>query len=133
MSGVFQNIDPHSLTARRVCTPPPLVLGEDTFAGWRGGGSIFWKTLDTALYSSYVITLWILYIFGGRIRSSEAAMDRGGGAQRPVWGGKELKNMGARSARARTRGQNPLVFVYFTICATDWLIVMLFKFCSCLA
>ncbi len=33
----------------------------------------------------------------------------GGGAQRPVWGGNELKNTGARSARARMRGQNPLV------------------------
>jgi hypothetical protein len=35
-------------------------------------------------------------------------MDGGGGA--PVWGGNELKKTGARSARARTRGQNPLVF-----------------------
>ncbi len=34
---------------------------------------------------------------------------RGGGAQRPVWCGNELKKTGARSARARTRGQNPLV------------------------
>jgi hypothetical protein len=41
MSGVFRNIN-HPLTARRVCTipPPPLVLGEDTLAGWRGGGAI---------------------------------------------------------------------------------------------
>ncbi len=31
-------------------------------------------------------------------------MDGGGGAQRPVWGGNELKKTGAR-----TRGQNPLV------------------------
>ncbi len=39
MSGVFQNID--------------------TLA-WLGGGggSIFWKTPDTALYSTYVSTLW---------------------------------------------------------------------------
>ena len=36
-------------------------------------------------------------------------MDGGGGAQRPVWGGNELKTTGARGARARTRGQNPLV------------------------
>jgi hypothetical protein len=43
------------------------------------------------------------------MRSSEAAMSRGGGAQRPVWGGNELKKTGARSARARTRGKNPLV------------------------
>jgi hypothetical protein len=33
----------------------------------------------------------------------------GGGAQRPVWGANKLKKTGARSARARTRGQNPLV------------------------
>ncbi len=33
----------------------------------------------------------------------------GGGAQRPVWGGNEPKKTGARSARSRTRGQNPLV------------------------
>ncbi len=32
-----------------------------------------------------------------------------GSAQRPVWGGNELKKTGARSARARTRGQNPQV------------------------
>jgi hypothetical protein len=29
MSGVFLNLDPHPLTARRVCTPSPLVPGED--------------------------------------------------------------------------------------------------------
>jgi hypothetical protein len=33
----------------------------------------------------------------------------GGGAQRPVGRGNEPKKTGARSARARTRGQNPLV------------------------
>jgi hypothetical protein len=36
-------------------------------------------------------------------------MGGGGGAQRPVWGGNELKKTDARSAWARTRGQNPLV------------------------
>ncbi len=34
----------------------------------------------------------------------------GVGAQRPVFRGNELKKTGARSARARTRGQNPLVY-----------------------
>jgi hypothetical protein len=34
----------------------------------------------------------------------------GRGAQRRVWGGSEFKKTGARSARARTRGQNPLVY-----------------------
>ncbi len=47
--------------------PPPqrprgessLLWGEDTLAGWRGGGGlIFRKTTDTALYSIYVSTLW---------------------------------------------------------------------------
>ncbi len=41
MSGVFQNIDPPtSLTARRVRIPLPLVQGEDTLAGWRGGWGV---------------------------------------------------------------------------------------------
>jgi len=55
-------LTPSPLTARRVCTaspPPPLVRVEDTLAKWKGvGGSIFWKTPDTALYSTYVSTLW---------------------------------------------------------------------------
>jgi hypothetical protein len=33
------------------------VRGENTLVGWKdGGGSIFWKTPDTALYSTYVST-----------------------------------------------------------------------------
>ena len=52
----------------------------------------------------------ILYIFGGQIRNSEAAMGGNGGAQRPVWHVNKPTKTGARSARARTRGQNPLVF-----------------------
>jgi hypothetical protein len=57
MSGVFRNINGptlHPLTARRV-------KGEDTLAGWRGGGgSIVRKTPDTSLYSIYVSTLCLL-------------------------------------------------------------------------
>jgi hypothetical protein len=58
MSGVFRNIDPHPLTARRVCTPPPLERGGG-HTRWvqRGWGSIIGKTPDTALYSPYVSTL----------------------------------------------------------------------------
>ncbi len=47
----------------------------------------------------------VFFYFGG---ISEAAMG-GGGAQRPVWHVNGLKKMGARSARPRTRGQNPLI------------------------
>jgi hypothetical protein len=39
-------------------------------------------------------------------------MGGGGARSAPVWRGNELKKMGARSARARTRGQNPLVLSY---------------------
>jgi hypothetical protein len=63
MSGVFQNIDPspHPLTARRVCTPPPLVRGGG-HTRWveRGGGSIFLKTPDTALYSTETVRLKVV-------------------------------------------------------------------------
>ncbi len=52
-------LTPHTRHRWRVCNPPPLVRREDTLAGWRGGGSIFWKTPDTALYSTYVSTLWL--------------------------------------------------------------------------
>jgi hypothetical protein len=55
MSGVFQNFDP--LTP----SPPAFGAGEDTLAGWRGGrGSKFWKTSDTALFSTYVSSSWNL-------------------------------------------------------------------------
>ncbi len=42
-------------------------------------------------------------------RISEAALGGAGGAQRPVLRVNEPIGTGARSARARTRGQNPLV------------------------
>jgi hypothetical protein len=60
MAGVFQNIDPHPPHRPASVYPPPLVRGEDTLTGWRegGGGLIFWKTSDTAPYSTYVSTLW---------------------------------------------------------------------------
>ena len=44
----------------------------------------------------------------------------GGGRAAPVWRGNEPKKTGARSARARTRGQNPLVIYIDTV---------LLKFC----
>jgi hypothetical protein len=54
MSLVFQNIDLPPPSPPCDCVPPTLVRGEDTITG----GSIFWKTRDTALYSTYVSTLW---------------------------------------------------------------------------
>jgi hypothetical protein len=59
MSGVFQNIDPHPLyRPASVYTPAFGAGGGHTRLLERGvGGSIFWKTSDTALYSTYVSTL----------------------------------------------------------------------------
>ncbi len=52
MSGIFRNIDPPPPSLPGECVPQPLVRGEDTLAGWRGGGvSIVRKATDTALYS----------------------------------------------------------------------------------
>jgi hypothetical protein len=46
------------------------------------------------------------FLFLGEQRSCDGR----GGTQRPVWRVNEPKKTGARSARARTRGQNPLVY-----------------------
>jgi hypothetical protein len=60
MSGIFQNIDPHPPHRPASVYPPPLVRGEDTLAGWRGGWGVnILEDADTALYSTYVSTLWL--------------------------------------------------------------------------
>jgi hypothetical protein len=52
----------------------------------------------------FFLKIVYFYIFG------KAAKPRWmGGAQRPVWRANEFKKTDVRSARARTRGQNPLV------------------------
>jgi hypothetical protein len=88
VSGVLQNIDP----------PPPSPPGECAFGagmtrspgGEGGGGSIFWKMPDTALYSTYISTLcfgrflaklglfagFSLYAIHFTGKNSEAAMGR---------------------------------------------------------
>jgi hypothetical protein len=60
MSGVFHNIDPPPPHRQAIVypPPPPLLRGEDTLAGWiGGGGSTVRKTPDTTLYSIYESTL----------------------------------------------------------------------------
>jgi hypothetical protein len=52
-----------------------------------------------------------IVIFGGS-KKKQRSCDGQGGAQRPVCRGNKLKKTGACSARARTRGQNPLVMLY---------------------
>ncbi len=116
MSGVFQNIAPTpSLPGE--CVPPRLLCGGRTPSlGGEGVGGHYFGRRQTQLCTLHIICKYFVdfsYIFEGRIRGSEAAMD-GGGAQRPVWVGSELKKTGARSARARTRGQNPLVLYTYS-------------------
>jgi hypothetical protein len=50
----------------------------------------------------------LFFIFGGAAKLRWA----GRGTQRPIWHVNEPNKTGARSARARTRGQNPLVYKY---------------------
>jgi hypothetical protein len=54
MSCVFQNIDPPPPSPPGECVP--LCCGGRTQSpgGEGGGGSIFWKTQDTALYFTYI-------------------------------------------------------------------------------
>jgi hypothetical protein len=66
MFGVFKKIDtPPHLPHRpaSVYPPPPFSAGGGhtrwVEKGVGGGGSIFWKTPDTALYSTYLSTLWL--------------------------------------------------------------------------
>jgi hypothetical protein len=56
MSGDFQNIDPPPPPPHRPASvyPPPVVRGEDTLAGWRGGWGV--NILEDARHSS------VLYI-----------------------------------------------------------------------
>jgi hypothetical protein len=54
-------------------------------------------------------SLIVFYIYFRGQNKKQRSCDGRGGAQRPVWLDNEPKKTGARSARARTRGQNPLV------------------------
>jgi hypothetical protein len=56
MSGVFQKYwPPTPLTARRVCTPRLRCGGRTHSLVGEGGGGV---NKDTAMYSTYVSTLW---------------------------------------------------------------------------
>jgi hypothetical protein len=60
MSCVFQNIDPPPPSPPGECVPPAFVAGGGhTRRVVRGVGSIFWKTQDTALYSTYIESSWV--------------------------------------------------------------------------
>ncbi len=52
--------------------------------------------------------VFFIYFYGSN--KKQRSCDGWGGAQRPVWCGDKPKKTGAHSARAPTRGQNPLVF-----------------------
>jgi hypothetical protein len=59
MAGVLQNIDPSPPSPPGECVPPAFGAGggHTRWLERRGGGSIFLKTSDTALYSTYGSTI----------------------------------------------------------------------------
>ncbi len=60
MSYVFQNIDHPSPSPPGECVPPPpLLRGEDTLAGWRGGWGV--NILEDARHSSVLYLYRILF------------------------------------------------------------------------
>ncbi len=67
-----------------------------------------WAWRKTFCFWKYKVVNF--YIFGGA-----AKLRWVGGAQRPVGRVNEPNKTGARSARARTRGQNPLVILYLNL------------------
>jgi hypothetical protein len=60
---------------------------------------------DRARREAFSVWKYTIFLFLGEQRSCDGR----GGAQRPVRPGNMPKKTGARSAQARTRGQNPLV------------------------
>jgi hypothetical protein len=66
MAGVFQNIDPPPPHLPVSVYPPPLVRGEDTLAGLRGGWGV--NILEDVRHSSvvyvckYFVCPWIPWI-----------------------------------------------------------------------
>jgi hypothetical protein len=63
MSGVFKILTPHP--PHRPVSVYPRFWCEgrtDSLGGVEGWGSIFWKTPDTALYSTNVSTLWCVHL-----------------------------------------------------------------------
>ncbi len=85
MSGVFRNIAPPH---RPASVYPPLVRGEGhtrwVDRGW-GGGSIVWKTPDTALCSIYVSTLWFLVIGDFLLNLAVPPRKQGGDPNSPLF------------------------------------------------
>ncbi len=78
--------------------------------GGAGAGDLIFHSLcgkKKALDVGGPSSIDFIYFWGSN--KKQRSCDGGEGAQRPDWGGNELKKTGARSARARTRGQNQLV------------------------
>jgi len=80
--------------------PPAVALLNYISSGIYFGGSF----CQTGIFTGFSLRLFFV------IEEEQRSWDRlgGGGAQRPIRCVDEPKKTGARSARARTRGQNPL-------------------------
>jgi hypothetical protein len=65
MSCVFQNIEPPPPSPPGKLYPPPLLRGEDTRAGWRGGWGV--NILEEARHSSVLYLYRILFAYAGQL------------------------------------------------------------------
>jgi hypothetical protein len=78
------------------------------WVGQRQGTSYLYPLWKNALDVGGPSSIDFIYFWGSDKQSN--TMGEGGVARSaPVWGNNKLKKTGARSARARTRGKNPLV------------------------
>jgi hypothetical protein len=100
------DLDPPTLAYASECRRAIHIRGIER---QRGGGMSHFPRERQWGDPNHTVEFFVEYRKCDEDRSSEAAMGEGGGAQRPALQVSEFKKTGARSARARTRGQTPLV------------------------
>ena len=109
MSGIFQNIDlplPHFPAS---VYPPAFGTGVGHTRWVERGWGV--NILEDARHSSvlFICKYFVDFIYILRSNKKQRSCDGQGAGRAAPRLGNELKKTGARSARARTRGQNPLV------------------------
>jgi hypothetical protein len=93
MAGVFQNIDPHPPTARRVCTPRLWCGGRTHSLVGVGGGGQFEDVRHSSVF--YVCKYFVLYSLAACCCSGTGSLVGTGGAVGGGGGGRVVRG-GAR-------------------------------------
>jgi hypothetical protein len=126
MSGVFQNIGPPSPLQPGECVP--LVQGEDTLAGWRGGWGV--NILEDVRHSSvlYICKYFVLSTLFGYAQVRAAVLLHGH-ADGQLQSEETLSRPaapGGRRAHARGRAQGQLIASSLLHCKENRIYVFLF-------